>query len=166
MSIPTANPALDHRWSRTRSMLKHMTPAQEAVIEYVITVFVSIVAGVVVGLIYSAVAVLIYVLSGPAQFQEEGIRVIDLAKVYIGGFSMAGAIAGLLLPLGRWAVGAALIGFLAALPAVTMIAITLWGWPFTRHTIYTIGVASLVFGPTFGLMMWRDARNGRFSPAE
>lgn len=132
-------------------MLEHMTPSSDRVLEYFVRFVLTIVAGVLIGLLYSAVAAIIYVLSDPKQFQEVGIGLTDLVKAYIGGFAVAGAIVGLLLPLGRWAIGAALIGFVAAVPAVSMIAVTLWGWPFTRHTIYTIGVASLVFGPTFGV---------------
>ncbi len=74
---------------------------------------------------------------------------------------------GLLWPLGRWTLGAGLIGFICALVAWAGIAVGSDGRDaFSTDNLILIGALALLFGPAGGIIgrrRWRDMAGDSFA---
>jgi hypothetical protein len=88
-----------------------------------------------------------------------GLQVIG---IYVGGGIGGGIVVGLLRPLSRWALGAALLGLLAALPFAVGLAFL--GSNFSRpdfDDVLPALITAAVLGPSTALWLWGRYRQGR-----
>jgi hypothetical protein len=67
-------------------------------------------------ILFSAYAVIARITAGPTAFDRYHATLVSVVGIYFGGGLVSGTIVGLLRPLAKYAFGAALVGFLAALP--------------------------------------------------
>jgi len=127
----------------------------------------SVIADVLLGLKYggylavvsSAAGVLAYVVSAGRAFDRLGISL----SVGLGGYALAGLMSGVVWGLGRpvgrswW--GAALLGFLVAIPAAAVLASVVmppgYGW---RDAAAVALLVAVVAGPLAGIAVWSDSR--------
>lgn len=115
--------------------------------------------GIVVGLFFatgcSAYALISFIIRGNAAFRANGTTLGAAIAVYYGGFILSGVLFGLLLPLARWRISAAFVGFVAMVPfygavMVALSGISNWG---PVQTITTI-LGALFVGMPVGLYFW------------
>ena len=132
--------------------------------DFVASFRANVTAGIREGLVYAglfaAVACASLVTRGPDLLAGYGLTIIELLGFYLFGGISTGAIAGLLLPLGRHPIGAIVVGFLAMLPTcfvgVLLVSAPI-EWPQLIPVAPLIGAA--VYGVFGGLMLW----NARFN---
>jgi len=74
--------------------------------------------GVRFGLTFIAYAAVIFILRGSASAEGRVPSFAGVATIYLFGGIAAGSIVGMLLPLTRWALGAAAVGVIAAVPVL------------------------------------------------
>lgn len=115
--------------------------------------------GVRWGVYYTVVLVawvgLIWLLRGSDPFERQGVTLLAVLTLYVVAGPVTGGMVGLLLPLAKSALGAAITGVVAAVPVSVMTIATVGGFPpWTRqHTISTILMA--VVGGALGGYMFR-----------
>jgi hypothetical protein len=115
-----------------------------------------VLTGVIMAAICSAWVTLIRVFQGQDFFTELGVSFGKLVLIYFGGGIVAGAIVALLLPIGRWLVGATMIGYLAALPFFSLLSLTTLS-PDEWHRIgLFVTLASSLVGAGAGAVAWND----------
>ena len=105
--------------------------------------------------VYSAVGTVLYVLRGPDLLAGYGLTFVEMLASYVAGGLVGGVVVGLFLPMGRTAVGAALLGFIAVLPfcfaaALTMTEPAQWS---SEIPLVPLVTAALL-GPLSGLGTW------------
>ena len=101
--------------------------------------------------VYSALVGLIAVFIGPGPFERANTTLLSVLLVYWGGGLIAGVIVGLLLPIGRSTVGAALIGGVAGVPVACAAMLATTQPAKWVETLPVAAVLGLVLGPLFGL---------------
>ena len=72
-------------------------------------------------ILFSAYAIIARITAGPTAFDRYHATLVSVVGIYFGGGLVSGTIVGLLRPLAKYAFGAALVGFLAALPIALVI---------------------------------------------
>lgn len=118
-----------------------------------------ILLGILVALFFatacSAYALISFMIRGNAAFRANGTTLGAAIAVYYGGFTLSGVLFGLLLPLARWRVGAALVGFVAMIPLYGLAMVALSGIPNwgPTETISTV-LGALFVGAPVGLYLW------------
>lgn len=111
--------------------------------------------GVCYSIAYSAYAALLAAMGGEGSFRRANTTLSKVLLVYwVAGIGV-GALVGLLLPLGRRPGGAAVLGFIGAIPVMLGVGMatepsTNW---LTTVPIDAIGTAAFV-GPLAGLGLW------------
>lgn len=104
--------------------------------------------------IFTAWAALQFLFRGEAVFAKYKMSFGAVIAFYLGGAVAAGAVVGMLLPLGRSTGGAALLGFIAGIPVAVAFRIALSGfaaWT-VRDTIFLI-LWPLVLGAPAGTVL-------------
>lgn len=115
--------------------------------------------GIAGSILYSLIAILIYVISGQDAFAAHHTTLLATVGAYWMGGLGAGLILGLLWPLGRWTWGAGLIGFLCAVVVWLGIAVASDGRDaFDTGNLILILVLAVVFGPAGGIVARRRWR--------
>lgn len=113
-------------------------------------------AGITWGLCFVATYIVfvigLFLLRGPGPFERSGTTLPKVVAAYAIGGLVGGAVFGILLPLGRTRVGAALLGLVVALPVMHVIslAVDLEGVP--RLTVVLLSAVAL--GPMCGVGLW------------
>ena len=101
---------------------------------------------------FSLYVLILYALRGPAPFEANETTLSATIAAYYAGLTASGIVLGLVLPLARWKLGAALLGFLALIPLYGVIMFSLHGWNWDyRDTLATV-IAALVVGAPVGLV--------------
>ena len=107
--------------------------------------------GAIFGVVCACIALLQYLVRGAGFETRYQLTLPTLAVAYLGGCIVAGALVGLLLPLGKWRPGAALVGFLAILPVGAAIELsTLTGSGWTRANTFVLIVGAVGIGVPVG----------------
>ena len=109
--------------------------------------------GVVFGLFFSAWAVVALIVGGPETFARQGTTFGEIIGLYLVGGSIAGAIVGMLRPLAYRRVGAAVVGFFAALPLAVGTKIMLSGFRWTQADEIYLFLFPLLLGCGAGLVL-------------
>jgi hypothetical protein len=120
---------------------------------------VGVALGLAFACCYAVYVLVLWLLRGAEPFREAGTTLAFVVASYFGAGLGSGAIVGLLLPLGRSRIGAALVGLFAAVPAFFafgMAAEPGSAW-FTSMPKYAL-IAAVVMGPPAGLIMWYQNR--------
>jgi hypothetical protein len=107
---------------------------------------------------YALIAVVLYFLRGADSFEAQGLSLPRLLLAYLGGGVVAGCILGLLRPLTRWRLGAALVGVAVALPVFLGIGLALFGMPSTwDSSVWGAMVgAAVLLGSVGGADSWKQ----------
>lgn len=82
----------------------------------------GIVGGAFLGVVLAAYAVILFLARGPETFRQGGTTLAGAVFAYVVGGLVGGAVVGATLPLGQWALGAAVVGFLGALALWTAVS--------------------------------------------
>ena len=107
--------------------------------------------GVFFGLIYTAIAVAMWIMM-PVGQDAPALELAAIIAIYVLGGVVAGAIVGLMLPLARSRLGAAGVGAVAMFPiamaVIGMRAGPVWTWGSVEW--WSIIISALVLGGGFG----------------
>jgi hypothetical protein len=130
----------------------------------------NIVDGIKIGLmftvVFSVMAVVVFVISGGTVFDRSFSTLGLVIAAYLVGGIASGALFGLLRPLARWAVGAAILGVVAAMPAYAAMRFAVDGFtPWTADDTSTVLVLSSIIGGLGGLVLrHRLIKRGLWTP--
>lgn len=125
---------------------------------------VNILSGLKLGLgiatFFSLWVLIVRLLLGAGGFERYGIGWVEVVAVYYLGLSLGGCAYGALLPLRRFALGSALLGFLLVLPMYLGISVALGlaleaDRPLKADLVVGTVLAAFV-GSVFGLWEWID----------
>jgi hypothetical protein len=108
----------------------------------------TIVIGMIMATVYSAYAVVLYVLRGSAPFESDDTTIWVVLLTYYSAGALGGAVIGALLPLARWRVGRTMLTFLGVSIAILCIEIAMSGpfWHWSGDTWHELMVLTLIFG--------------------
>jgi hypothetical protein len=116
----------------------------------------GVVGGCLMALYYTTIAILIYLIRGPAAFGTYGITFGQTVLAYWAGGVAGGLVLGVLLPVARNRLGKGVLGILVALPVFVAIALIMgdlhWGAVLVCATFFGIVGAMAVDqigGPTW-----------------
>ena len=106
-------------------------------------------------MVYFLLVLLIYVFRGSAPFERAGTTLSQVSLGYLIGGLVGGVVFGLLLPLGKTRAGAALLGFVVAVPVIHVIMLAvdesaLYG---TSRLVITL-LTAVILGPACGVAVW------------
>ncbi len=105
--------------------------------------------------VYTAFVLVVALLRGSAPFERVGTTLPKAIAAYVVAGLLGGAAFGLLLPVGRTRLGAAVLGFVIALPVMYTITIAMdpAALENTSRWVVTLGSA-VILGPAGGLSLW------------
>lgn len=116
-------------------------------------------------LLFSAYAVIQRIAFGPNVFDSYHMTFVSVVGVYLGGGLLSGTLVGLLRPIARYPLGAALVGFLAALPIAFVIEkLSDAGASWNYIDTITVTVCSVGLGTLPALFWLRQAENAKKNP--
>jgi hypothetical protein len=133
-------------------------------------IFKNIVDGVKVGLMFAAalslVATALFVVSNGAAIDRSFAMLTRVITAYVVGGVVSGAVFGLLRPLARWAIGAAVLGAIVVTPAYAGMRFAIHGFiPWTVQDTSEVLVLSSLIGGLSGVMLrHRLIKRQRWSP--
>lgn len=110
--------------------------------------------GFIFGAAYSLWAGVLFLLRGSTPFRGHNVTVVEAVATYLIGGVIAGGIVGILLPLTRWKLGAALVGMVAVLPVSIGVIGSMQGFsPWTEGHTFVVAMMSLLLGGGGGLIL-------------
>jgi hypothetical protein len=118
--------------------------------------------GVVMAVIYSVLAMLIFLFTGGRAFEAQGTTLDKVLLAYFAGGIFGGALGGLCWPLATWRWGSTLLGVIAGLPVGIGILMSLegfvTGWSFDEWfaAIFT----GVILGAWGGYSLWTPPAGG------
>lgn len=131
---------------RKQSMPAHTSSKKGQPLSLANRVRIGMRYGVFLGIVFSVFGAIAVVVSGPASLSRYGTTLPAVIGTYLAGGALGGAFVGALLPLGRSAVGAAVIGVLTAGLIGVGIRVSMYGlapWVI-RDTLTLLLFASVV----------------------
>ena len=102
--------------------------------------------GVVVATGFSLWVTFGRLLDGKNRFDALGVSWIQAVLLYYASLPLGGTIVGLLLPLHRWLVGCALLGFVGVLPLYLAVASITKNGPVQSEDLMLAGFIAIVVG--------------------
>ncbi len=115
--------------------------------------------GLSVALVYSAYVLVLVLLRGNGVLTDQGISLSQVLTVYGITGIFGGLAVGLLRPLGRYLVGAAVIGYIVA--ALLFFCFGLIDAPLSewqRDDVTEVLVLAAILGPAGGVIAWKQGR--------
>ena len=117
--------------------------------------------GLVYALIYSIIALVVGLFSGGSVFAWRQTSLGGLLAAYALSGVVVGTVVGILLPLARWKVGAAIIGMIGTIPYMSLVRGSIPGLgPWSLVDTVTVAVLTIFFGIPAGLIcreiFWSD----------
>lgn len=97
-------------------------------------------------ILFSICAVIQRITVGPTAFDQYHATIVGVLGIYFGGGLVSGVLVGLLRPLAKYALGAALVGFIAAFPVILAIDKLMRGgeaWSYIDTVVVTVSSAGL-----------------------
>ena len=117
--------------------------------------------GFAFGVLYSAWLLLLLLLNGPAYFQARGINVLLLVGAYLLSGLLAGSLVGMVQPVVRNWLGAAIVGYLVSFPILHLIGMTDGAAdPLGAEALRVTAVTAALLGPAGGIILWFIFRRG------
>jgi hypothetical protein len=108
--------------------------------------------GAIFGSLFALVALVVFVLGGQRAFDVQHTSLGSVLLTYLLGGVGAGLITGLLRPLTAWKIGAALVGFLAAIPVGVLLRSATGGsGPWSGSEATTLVIFCAVLGAPLGV---------------
>jgi hypothetical protein len=123
----------------------------------------GVLLGLAVAIGLSLWALLVRIVGGTKPFELTTFSYAQTVLVYFIGFTISGALLGLLLPLRRWAIGSMLIGTLFTLPVYAAFAMMFAKASAVRSSWLgpSVLIAALLVGGGLGLWVWSNEYRGR-----
>ena len=124
-------------------------------------------AGLAFGAAFTGWATFVFIMHGDAAFANHHLTYASTIGLYLGGGLVSGAIVGALKPLARYDIGVAVIGVVAAIPALLGFTIATQGvsafakWD--KQDVYFFVIGVLLFG-LVGALIYLDYRNSLNPP--
>lgn len=117
-----------------------------------------VIAGVLLGVFFALAGIVIWFMQGEYESDQGSGGLLALILIYVLGYSLSGLIAGLLNPIGKTRVGAALIGVIAILPLTLGIAQFLTGelWPTDPDYAIATLTTAVILGICAGLVFHHE----------
>lgn len=131
-----------------------------------------VIDGVQIGLMFAAayavIAIVLFVLSKGAALDHSFSVLGRVIAVYVAAGIVGGAIFGLLQPIVQWAIGAAVLGTIVAIPAYVGMRIAVHGLAaWTRGDTSDVLVLSLLLGSIGGVgLRHRLIKRGLWTPSK
>ena len=117
--------------------------------------------GLAVGAVFSAWALAVFVLSAGQAMRDNGTTLPAVLAAYLAGGPVAGGVMGALRPLARWAAGAAVVGFVTAIPVFVAIRLAVDGTK-PAEAGELLGVIFFgIVGGALGVVFWSRHRAPR-----
>lgn len=116
-------------------------------------VLTAIKIGLGFGVLFSAWVALITLIGGPEALRRYHVGLAELVAFYLGSGLVIGGIVGVLQPLTKTKLGAAVLGIIACFPMSIALQYTLHGWYWDSNAKITTAIVTLVFGIGGGLIM-------------
>jgi len=98
---------------------------------------------------FSVIAIVFWILGGPGVFEGNGTTLGATLLAYLVGGLLAGGLLGVLRPIARHWVGAAIVGVVCATAVYGAIAVSIEG--LTIRSVKTALIAGILLGPFFGV---------------
>lgn len=119
---------------------------------------IGLLAGVVLATLYGTWAVGLYLVSGAEPFAKHETSLSVVLLTYYAAGSVAGALVGILSPLGRSLLGRVLLGLIGAFTVFFCISVATHGpfWRWTPSEWQDLGVLTLIFGGVCAVF-WKRA---------
>ena len=120
----------------------------------------NLLKGIALGLFvatgFSAWVTFLRLTAGTSPFDRLRTTYLATVELYYGGALVGGTLIGLFLPLGRWPLGAALLGMLGVFPLYFGVALTTSGAAstFTVHNLASSSVIAFFVGGAVGIGSW------------
>lgn len=124
-----------------------------------LSISTNLLRGALIGVLMGALTWLVVAVLHLANPTDARLRLAFLGLVYVVGGFVSGAIAGLLAAITRWWFGAIIVGFAAAIPVITGVAVLEEG-AISRELVPDVLWVSLILGAPSGLSLryvWRKA---------
>jgi hypothetical protein len=116
---------------------------------------VGIKVGLVAAVLYSAYVTLAYLITDGALLDSRGLTLPAVLLTYLAGGVVGGLTYGVLSPLERWRVGAAVVGAFVLLPVFLGAAVVLPNLDLGSHiTWIAVGLAAVLVGGIGGFLAW------------
>ena len=127
----------------------------------------AVVIGVSLGIMFCLVALLILLFRGQQPFERNNVSVLRLMGAYLSAGALGGVVVGIILPLTRWMLGAALMGFLVMFVVWFLVGSSISPGKPLLGIIHTSAVLAAAFGLPIGVGLWfqdrHDKRTGKWS---
>jgi hypothetical protein len=109
---------------------------------------------------FSLWVALLSVLRGSTDFAKYRLNLGQIIALYFAGGAVAGAIVGVLRPYTKHLIGAMLVGFIAAIPAVALAYGAMESSPlsWSGSDWIVVLISSAFLGPMMGLIRWNQTR--------
>lgn len=115
--------------------------------------------GVLGAVAYSLFVVVAYVVTGGSNLEDQGLTLPGVLSAYFAGGIGGGLIYGVLGPLAKWRMGAAVVGFFVSIPIWVGAAIILPALHLgDAVTWVTILLAAVLVGGIGGFILWEADR--------
>jgi hypothetical protein len=130
----------------------------------------NVVDGVKLGLMFAAafsvIASVVFILTGGSAFDRSVATLTRVIAAYVAGGIISGALFGILRPLARWAIGAAMLGIIVAVPAYAgmRFAINGFGLWTMEDTAAVLVLSSLIGGASGVMLRHRLIKRGLWMP--
>ena len=112
--------------------------------------------GLILGLMYSAIALAIYLNRGSRPFEANEVTLFSTVVIYLLGGLLGGSFTGLLSPLTRTRTGSIGVGMLAFLPVIFGFSFIVEGAPsgWDNATVIVIVLTAVLLGGWAGYLFW------------
>ena len=122
--------------------------------------------GLVLGLMYSALALVIYLTRGSEPFEANEITLFSTVMIYLLGGLLGGSLMGLLSPLSRTRPGSIAVGMLAFLPVTLGFAFISEGAPsrWDNAVVFASMMTAVLLGGWTGYLFWGWFRRDEANP--
>jgi hypothetical protein len=107
---------------------------------------------------YSAWVLLVFLVRGNAPFEHHRVSLLGSIGMYFVAGTLAGLVLGVLLPLTRWVLGAAVVSFIVAFVVWFVIGRSISDGEPLIATVKTSAVLGAAFGLPMGVGFWYQDR--------
>jgi hypothetical protein len=116
--------------------------------------------GLTIAAVFSLYAIVTRIVAGPGAFDQYHMTVVSLVATYVGGALLGGTMVGLLRPITKNPFGAALVGFITAVPITAVLVRFLdEAKTWSSFDTYIVVLGSLAYG-VLPALVWLKRSTG------